>query len=60
LESNWKPAEIGKIITNMSLKSYLDPVKAFDKWIIANPKGGIFVWKGIKLEVKPKNVLGCT
>jgi hypothetical protein len=44
----------------MSLKSYLDPVKAFDKWIIANPKGGIFVWKGIKLEVKPKNVLACT
>jgi hypothetical protein len=39
----------------MSLKSYLDPVKAFDKWIIANPKGGIFVWKGIKLEVKEIN-----
>ena len=44
----------------MSLKSYLDPVKAFDKWIIANPNGGIFVWKGIKLEVKLKNVLNCT
>lgn len=39
----------------MSLKLYLDPVKAFDKWIIDNPKGGIFVWKGIKLEVKEIN-----
>jgi hypothetical protein len=54
LESNLKPAEIGKIIINMSLKSYLDPVKAFDKWIIANPNGGIFVWKGIKLEIKKR------
>lgn len=39
----------------MSLKSYLDPVKAFDKWILANPNGGIFTWKGIKFDVKSKN-----
>lgn len=39
----------------MSLKSYLDPLKAFDKWILDNPMGGIFVWKSIKLEVKRKN-----
>jgi hypothetical protein len=30
----------------MSLKSYLDPLVAFDKWILKNPNGGIFVWKG--------------
>ena len=44
----------------MSLKSYLDPVKAFEKWLIVNPKGGIFVWKGQRISVKPKNVLACT
>lgn len=35
----------------MSLKSYLDPIHAFDKWIKDNPKGGIFVWKGQKFVV---------
>lgn len=38
----------------MSLKSYLDPVKAFEKWLVSNPKGGIFVWKGQKISVKLK------
>jgi hypothetical protein len=36
----------------MSLKSYLDPLVAFDKWIKANPKGGIFVWQGQKVKVE--------
>ena len=35
----------------MSLKSYLDPLVAFDKWIKLNPKGGIFVWQGQKFMV---------
>ena len=35
----------------MSLKSYLDPLVAFDKWIKVNPKGGIFVWQGKKFNV---------
>ena len=41
----------------MSLKSYLDPIHAFEIWIKNNPKGGIFVWKGQKFKV---NVLACT
>lgn len=36
----------------MSLKSYLDPLFAFDQWIKVNPEGGIFEWRNIKLEVK--------
>jgi hypothetical protein len=38
----------------MSLKSYLSPILAFEKWIKANPKGGIFEWNGQKVSVKPK------
>lgn len=38
----------------MSLKSYLDPIAAFDKWLKDNPKGGIFEWNGQKISVKPK------
>jgi hypothetical protein len=30
----------------MSLKLYLDPIAAFEKWLKVNPKGGIFVWDG--------------
>lgn len=36
----------------MSLKSYLDPVKAFDKWIKENPNGGFFVWGKHRFSVK--------
>lgn len=38
----------------MSLKSYLDPMVAFEKWLQSNPKGGIFVWKGHKFVVTLK------
>jgi hypothetical protein len=38
----------------MSLKSYLDPIAAFDKWLKNNPKGGIFVWDGKKYKVDLK------
>lgn len=38
----------------MSLKSYLDPMVAFEKWLQSNPKGGIFVWKGTKFVVTLK------
>lgn len=38
----------------MSLKSYLDPIKAFDLWIKKNPNGGIFTFMGQKFSVKPK------
>ena len=34
----------------MSLKFYIALV-AFDKWIKANPKGGIFVYQGKKFSV---------
>lgn len=36
----------------MSLKSYLDPLQAFDAWLKVNPKGGIFVWRGKKFKVE--------
>lgn len=38
----------------MNLKSHLqqfDPVKAFEKWLKENPKGGIFEWQGQKFKV---------
>lgn len=35
----------------MSLKSYLDPVAAFDKWIKENPNGGVFKWKNQTFKV---------
>jgi hypothetical protein len=35
----------------MSLKSYLDPIAAFEKWLKVNQKGGIFVWKGQRFKV---------
>ena len=35
----------------MSLKSYLNPLSAFDKWLKVNPKGGIFEWDGQKVKV---------
>ena len=41
----------------MSLKSYLDPLVAFDKWIKVNPKGGIFVWQGKKISVSLQKLL---
>lgn len=39
----------------MSLKSYLDPIAAFEKWIKENPKGGIFEWNGEKVSVSIQN-----
>jgi len=42
----------------MSLKSYLDPLVAFDKWIKVNPKGGIFIWQGQRFRVNVRGVLG--
>jgi len=38
----------------MSLKSYLDPMLAFEKWLQKNPNGGIFEYFGQKFSVKPK------
>lgn len=38
----------------MSLKSYLDPMVAFEKWLKKNPNGGIFEYFGQKFSVKPK------
>lgn len=38
----------------MSLKSYLSPIAAFDKWLLANPNGGIFTWQGQKVRVTRK------
>jgi hypothetical protein len=35
----------------MSLKSYLNPLAAFDAWIKLNPEGGIFTWRGQKFKV---------
>ena len=35
----------------MSLKSYLNPITAFENWLKVNPKGGIFVWNGQKIRV---------
>ena len=42
----------------MSLKSYLDPLIAFEKWIAKNPNGGIFRWKGQVFRVNVLGVLG--
>jgi hypothetical protein len=39
----------------MSLKSYLDPMAAFEKWLTKNPNGGIFEYFGQKFIIKPKN-----
>lgn len=36
----------------MSLKSYLSPIAAFEKWLKDNPKGGIFEWDGQKVKVQ--------
>lgn len=49
-----KQDEIDKIITNMSLKSYLSPIVAFEKWLLNNPKGGIFEWNGQKFKVEKR------
>lgn len=38
----------------MSLKSYLNPIEAFDKWIKKNPNGGVFIWKNHKFIVKKR------
>jgi hypothetical protein len=38
----------------MSLKSYLNPIIAFEKWLKENPKGGIFEWKGQKFKVSTR------
>ena len=38
----------------MSLKLYLSPIAAFEKWLSANPKGGIFEWNGQKVKISPK------
>lgn len=35
----------------MSLKSYLSPITAFEKWLKVNPNGGIFEWNGQKVKV---------
>lgn len=35
----------------MSLKSYLSPITAFEKWLKVNPTGGIFEWNGQKVKV---------
>jgi hypothetical protein len=40
----------------MSLKFYIALV-AFDKWIKANPKGGIFVYQGKKFSVSIRDLL---
>jgi hypothetical protein len=38
----------------MSLKSYLSPIAAFEKWLKDNPKGGIFEWDGQKVKVEKR------
>lgn len=38
----------------MSLKSYLNPIAAFEKWLKLNPMGGIFEWNGKKYKVNKK------
>lgn len=38
----------------MSLKSYLSPTQAFEKWLKLNPMGGIFEWDGQKVKVEKR------
>lgn len=41
----------------MSLKSYLDPLEAFEKWLKANPEGGNFSYMGKTYLVTPRKNL---